>query len=118
MGQLANEACRKTPGAGELDLPDGRSRISKARLAAIGKGDVSQHLAPPQPRDDIPEEWRSRTVVSVTVAARLLSLSRQAGYDAVARGDLPAIRIGRRLVVPVVKLRRMLGELPPINEAG
>jgi hypothetical protein len=68
-------------------------------------------------QDDIPGEWRSLTAVSVPVAARLLSLSRQAGYDAVARGDVPAIRIGRRLVVPVVKLRRMLGELPPIDDA-
>jgi hypothetical protein len=56
--------------------------------------------------------------VSVPVAGKLLELSRQGAYDAVNRGELPAIRIGRRLVVPVVKLRRLLGELSGSEEAG
>jgi hypothetical protein len=51
------------------------------------------------------------------VAERLLDLSRQSAYDAVSRGDLPALRIGRRLVIPVAKLRRLLGELPASEEA-
>lgn len=37
-----------------------------------------------------------------------LGLSRQSTYDAVARGDIPTIRIGRRLLVPTAALRRML----------
>jgi hypothetical protein len=52
------------------------------------------------------------------VAGRLLDLSRQGAYDAANRGELPAIRIGRRLVVPVVKLRRLLGELPAAEEVS
>ena len=67
--------------------------------------------------ESIPPDWRSRTVLSVPVAGRLLDLSRQGAYDAVARGDLPAIRIGRKLVVPVAKLRRLLGELPALDPA-
>jgi hypothetical protein len=51
------------------------------------------------------------------VAGKLLDLSRQGAYDAASRGDLPAIRIGRRLVVPVVKLRRLLGELSGSEKA-
>jgi len=35
-------------------------------------------------------------------------LSRQAAYDAAARGDIPTIRIGRLLRVPVRALERML----------
>ncbi len=38
----------------------------------------------------------------------LLGLSRQSTYDAAARGDIPTIRIGRRLLVPTAALRRML----------
>ncbi len=38
----------------------------------------------------------------------LLGLSKAATYDAVSRGDIPAIRIGRRLLVPTAALRRML----------
>ena len=37
-----------------------------------------------------------------------LGLSRQSTYDAVARGEIPVLRIGRRLLVPTAALRRML----------
>ncbi len=49
-------------------------------------------------------------VISVPAAGRYLGLGRQASYDAVRRGELPALRLGRRLVVPVGKLEAMLGE--------
>ncbi len=39
---------------------------------------------------------------------RLLGLSRQSTYDAAARGDVPTIRIGRRLLVPTAALARLL----------
>jgi hypothetical protein len=65
---------------------------------------------------DIPADWRERTVLSVMVGGALLGLSRQASYDAAHRGDLPTLRIGRKLVVPVVPLRRLLGELAPLAE--
>lgn len=41
-------------------------------------------------------------------AGRILGLSRQSAYDAATRGDIPTIRIGRRLLVPTAALRRML----------
>jgi excisionase family DNA binding protein len=40
---------------------------------------------------------------------RLLGLSKAATYAAVQSGELPAIRVGRRLLIPTAKLRRMLG---------
>ena len=43
---------------------------------------------------------------------RYFGLSRNAAYDAAARGDIPTIRIGRLLRVPVRALEAML------NEAG
>jgi hypothetical protein len=42
-------------------------------------------------------------------------LSRNASYAAAARGDLPTIRIGKLLRVPVVALEAMLK--PPIKAA-
>ncbi len=86
---------------------------------ASKNGNAIRRRNAPTSRGDakVPDDWRSRTVVSVPVAGKLLDLSRQAAYDAVARGDLPAIRMGRRLVVPVAKPRRLLGELPPLEEA-
>jgi hypothetical protein len=39
---------------------------------------------------------------------RFFNLSRNGSYDAAARGDLPTIRIGRLLRVPVRALEQML----------
>ena len=39
---------------------------------------------------------------------QLLGLSRQSTYDAAARGDIPTIRIGRRILVPTAALARLL----------
>jgi hypothetical protein len=47
--------------------------------------------------------------ISVPQAGRIFGLSRPASYEAAKRGELPTIRIGRRLFVPVGKLREMLG---------
>ena len=41
-----------------------------------------------------------RLVLSVTEAAGLLGISRGLAYDLVARGELPSLRLGRRIVVP------------------
>lgn len=38
----------------------------------------------------------------------MLGLGRNATYDAAARGEIPTIRIGRRLLVPRAALERML----------
>ena len=53
-------------------------------------------------------ETSERAVLTVDETARLLGLGRSATYDAVRRGDLPSIRIGRRLLVPRVALDRVL----------
>ena len=44
-----------------------------------------------------------------------LGLCRQSTYEAARRGDIPTIRIGNRILVPLAKLRKLLGEddLPP-----
>jgi hypothetical protein len=49
-------------------------------------------------------------VVSVPEGGRILAnLGRAASYAAAQRGELPTIRVGRRLVVPVARLRALLG---------
>lgn len=54
--------------------------------------------------------WRSRATVTVEEAAQILGVGRSTAYESARTGDLPTIAFGRRLVVPVAKLRRMLGE--------
>jgi excisionase family DNA binding protein len=47
--------------------------------------------------------------VSVPEAGKILGLkSRDAAYDAAHKGEIPVIRIGRLLRVPLVALERML----------
>lgn len=47
--------------------------------------------------------------ISVPEAGReYFNLSRNASYDAARRGEIPTIRIGKLLRVPVVALERML----------
>jgi hypothetical protein len=41
---------------------------------------------------------------------RYFGLARNASYDAARRGELPVIRIGGRLRVPVIALERMLDD--------
>ena len=49
-----------------------------------------------------------RLTVPVVEAARLLGISRTLAYQAIKRGQLPAISVGRRLLVPRAALIRML----------
>ncbi len=64
----------------------------------------------------IREDHRSRTAledlpptVTVPEAGRICGIGRNAAYRAAAAGQLPTIRIGRRLLVPTAQLLRMLG---------
>lgn len=49
-----------------------------------------------------------RLTLSVSEAARLLGVSRALAYELVARGELPSLRLGRRVVVPRKALERLL----------
>jgi excisionase family DNA binding protein len=53
-----------------------------------------------------------RLALTVSEAGALLGISRALAYELVARGDLPSIRLGRRLVVPKAALLEMLGLSP------
>jgi hypothetical protein len=50
----------------------------------------------------------TRVVYDVPEAGAKLGLSRNASYEAAARGDLPTIKIGRLLKVPKIAFERML----------
>lgn len=58
-------------------------------------------------------DWRGSTTVSVEEAAAILGIGRSSAYALASAGELPALRLGRRYVVPVAALRRMLGEIDP-----
>jgi excisionase family DNA binding protein len=53
-----------------------------------------------------------RLTISVEEAGQLLGISRGLAYELVSRGDIPSIRLGRRIVVP----RRALDQLLDIPD--
>jgi excisionase family DNA binding protein len=54
-----------------------------------------------------------RATMDVDEAAKLLGLSRNATYAAVAAKQIPSLRIGRRIVIPRAALERMLEAVGP-----
>lgn len=54
------------------------------------------------------DEEGGADVLTVAEAARRLRIGRNSAYEAVQRGELPVLRIGRRLLVPRVALERLL----------
>jgi hypothetical protein len=62
------------------------------------------------PPDD---DQRPKTISVPQAGKQYFDLAKNAAYAAVARGEIPVIRIGGRLRVPVCQLERMLeGEKP------
>jgi excisionase family DNA binding protein len=53
-------------------------------------------------------EGQTAATVSVEQAARLLGISRNLAFKAVHDGELPAIRVGRRILIPVAQLDALL----------
>ena len=51
----------------------------------------------------------SKPSCTVPEFAELMGLSRNAAYLAIQRGDVKALRFGKRIVVPTIQLRAMLG---------
>ena len=50
-----------------------------------------------------------RMTYTVEEAATLLGISRSAAYESVKRGEIPARKFGRRIVVPRAVLESLLG---------
>ena len=49
-----------------------------------------------------------RATLTIEQAAQILGVGRSAAYEAARRGEIPTIRIGRRVLVPRAGLDRLL----------
>ena len=57
-----------------------------------------------------------RLTLSVEECAKRLGIGRNSAYEAVARGEIPVIRVGKRLLVPKAQLDKLLtGETPAVR---
>jgi excisionase family DNA binding protein len=75
-------------------------------------GDVDE-----APMRGIAVSMPERLTFTVEEAAAALGISRAFAYEAVSRGDIPSIRIGRRVLVPRTALQRMLESTDPPSKA-
>jgi len=57
-----------------------------------------------------------RQTLTIEETARALGIGRNQGYEAARRGDIPTIRIGKRLLVPRAALERLLEGKAPARE--
>jgi excisionase family DNA binding protein len=62
--------------------------------------------------------WRERTTLTVEEVGPIIGISRSSAYEAARTGEIPTLRIGRRLLVPVARLRELLGEVQNDHEAA
>ena len=59
------------------------------------------------------QEESARLVYSVKEAGRLLRISRGLMYECVQKGQIPSIRIGRRILIPYAGLIKLLEGASP-----
>ena len=51
-----------------------------------------------------------KLTISVPEAARRLGIGKNLAYEAIQRGELPSVKVGGRILVPLAALERMLSE--------
>ncbi len=54
------------------------------------------------------EKVKRPQTITVEAAARLLGVSRSTAYESVTRREIPSLRLGRRVVIPVAALEKLL----------
>ena len=58
--------------------------------------------------DETAKDETAKTVSVPDAGKRYFGLAKNASYAAAARGEIPVIRIGGRLRVPIIRLEKML----------
>jgi excisionase family DNA binding protein len=98
----------KRQGTGE-----GRSQSAPARIYRLEGDSLISHNTSTSETDSATghasaENPGDRLVFTVEEAAYLLNISRALAYDLVARGEIPSIRLGRRIAIPRHQLETLL----------
>jgi excisionase family DNA binding protein len=66
------------------------------------------------PDDDVKaRDMGRRMTITVEEAAEMLGISRTSAYGCATRKEIPTLRLGRRVLVPVARLMAMLEDEPP-----
>jgi excisionase family DNA binding protein len=96
-----------------LSDPDYWSRNVAELADALSDIESAEAHAPALTVSAITQGSSERLTMTVEEVARALGISRAFAYEAVRRGDIPHIKIGRRTLIPRAALARVLEvELP------
>jgi hypothetical protein len=82
-------------------------------ITSTGLSDDERRGERGERRGVLGHQWDNHDAFTVEQAGKILGLSRASAFAAANRGDIPTIRIGKRLIVPRRGLERLLG----VNEA-
>lgn len=61
------------------------------------------------------DDLAGRLTITVAETAEVLNLGRDATYACIAKGDIPSLRLGRTIRVPVAKLLQLCGASPDMS---
>ena len=62
---------------------------------------------------------KEKLTLTVDETAKCLGIGRNSAYEAIARGEIPFIRVGKRLLVPKAALEKLLAAgQPKKNDAN
>jgi excisionase family DNA binding protein len=84
---------------------------------------VAQQIRKEAPRKEAPRKQKTkqaagdRLAIDIPEAARRLGIGRNQAYEAAKAGELPTIPFGKRRVVPLVALERLLRADDPKDAA-
>jgi excisionase family DNA binding protein len=85
-------------------------RVARIPLDVVGELILQRLFGSTRPIPPTP-----RLTLTVEEAAKALGISRAFAYEAVQRGEIPHIRIGRRILVPKAQLDRLLAGGSPTS---
>lgn len=107
--RLRPRSARQIRQAHTCRFPSGNLPGPSRSLTVVDTTDWSRAIGPsPRPRSYMTKTQR-RLTVTVEEAGALLGVGRSTAYELVRSGDLPCIRLRRRIVVPVALIAQQLG---------
>jgi hypothetical protein len=78
-------------------------------IMSTGLGDEERLSERGERRGVLSSQWDGRDAFTVEETGKILGISRASAFAAANRGDIPTIRIGKRLIVPRRGLENLLG---------
>lgn len=89
-----------------------RALVESDSLANNDGSDESRRVGGNRTMTLLARDGPERLTLSVEEAAQVLGISRAHAYELAQQGEIPAIRLGRRIVVPRVALAEMMRLCP------